>query len=167
MFESYTVFVACFQYLKAPLRFRDVRLKISWCRRRSLKNRAREISRQKRNILVSFWVFNTFWKAKPWLLSKSDISKWKHDSWKIKVPTGNMDYSEFDCTRCCQNVSDASVAVRQHRNAAWRCVVSLSLLRIVKKMLHLLPNIDGFGWIPGPGAYQMKKWIRPTSTIAP
>ena len=25
----------------------------------------------------------------------------------------------------------------------------------------------GFGRIPGPEAYQMKKWIRPTSTLAP
>ena len=34
--------------------------------------------------------------------------------------------------RCCQHVLDASVAVTQHQIAAWRCVVSLSLLRIVK-----------------------------------
>ena len=34
-------------------------------------------------------------------------------------------------------------------------------------MLRLLPNIEGFGGIPGPEAYQNKKWIRPTSTLAP
>ena len=26
-----------------------------------------------------------------------------------------------------------------------------------KKMRRLLPKIEGFGWIPGPEAYQMKK----------
>ena len=39
---------------------------------------------------------------------------------------------------------------------ARRCVVSLSLLRIVKKMRSLLPKIEGFGGIPGPEAYQIK-----------
>ena len=34
-------------------------------------------------------------------------------------------------------------------------------------MLRLLPNIEGFGGIPEPEAYQIKNWIRPTSTLAP
>ena len=51
---------------------------------------------------------------------------------------------------------DASVAVTQHGTAAWNVIVSLSWLRIVKKMLRLLPNIEGFGEIPGPEAYQNK-----------
>ena len=34
-------------------------------------------------------------------------------------------------------------------------------------MRRLFRKIDGFGWIPGPKAYHMKKWIRPTSTLAP
>ena len=34
-------------------------------------------------------------------------------------------------------------------------------------MLCLLPKIEGFGGIPCSGAYQIKKWIRPTSTLAP
>ena len=39
------------------------------------------------------------------------------------------------------------------------------LLRIVKKMLRLLPK-PRVGGIPGPEAYQIKM-IRPTSTLAP
>ena len=58
--------------------------------------------------------------------------------------------------RCCRNVSDASVVVTRHRTAAWNVIVSLCLLRIVKKMVHLLPNIDGFGGIPELEAYQIK-----------
>ena len=38
---------------------------------------------------------------------------------------------------------------------------------LLKQMLRLLPNIEGFGGIPGPEAYQNKKWVRPTSTLAP
>ena len=34
-------------------------------------------------------------------------------------------------------------------------------------MRRLLPKIEGFVGIPGPEVYQMKKWIRPTSTLAP
>ena len=44
----------------------------------------------------------------------------------------------------------------QQRTATWRCVVSLSLLRIVKRMLRLLPKIEDFGGIPGPEPYQIK-----------
>ena len=41
------------------------------------------------------------------------------------------------------------------------------LLRIVKTNATSSSNIEGFGGIPGPEAYQNKKWIRPTSTLAP
>ena len=55
----------------------------------------------------------------------------------------------------------------QHRTAAWNVIVSLFWLRIVKTNATSSSNIEGFGGIPGPEAYQNKKWIRPTSTLAP
>ena len=44
----------------------------------------------------------------------------------------------------------------QHRTAAWSVVVSLSWLRIVKTNATSSSNIEGFGGIPGPEAYQIK-----------
>ena len=54
----------------------------------------------------------------------------------------------------------------QHRTAAWNVIVSLFWLRIVKTDGTSSSNIEGFGGIPGPEAYQIKM-IRPTSTLAP
>ena len=54
----------------------------------------------------------------------------------------------------------------QHRTAAWNVIVSLFWLRIVKTNATSSSNIEGFGGIPGPEAYQIKM-IRPTSTLAP
>ena len=54
----------------------------------------------------------------------------------------------------------------QHRTAAWNVIVSLFWLRIVKTDATSSSNIEGFGGIPGPEAYQIKM-IRPTSTLAP
>ena len=41
-------------------------------------------------------------------------------------------------------------------NYARNVIGSLSWLRIVKNMICPLPNIEGFGGIPGTEAYQMK-----------
>ena len=44
----------------------------------------------------------------------------------------------------------------QHRTAAWNVIVSLFWLRIVKTNATSSSNIEGFGGIPGPEAYQIK-----------
>ena len=44
----------------------------------------------------------------------------------------------------------------QHRTAAWNVIVSLFWLRIVKTDATSSSNIEGFGGIPGPEAYQIK-----------
>ena len=55
----------------------------------------------------------------------------------------------------------------QHRTAAWRCVVSLSLFRIVKKNASSSSKYRRFWWDPRARSVHNKKWIRPTSTVAP
>ena len=58
--------------------------------------------------------------------------------------------------RCCDTTPDRCLDV----------IVSLFWLRIVKTNATSSSNIEGFGGIPGPEAYQIKM-IRPTSTLAP
>ena len=55
-----------------------------------------------------------------------------------------------------KRLSRASVVVTQHRTAAWNVIVSLFWLRIVKTNATSSSNIEGFGGIPGPEAYQIK-----------
>ena len=59
--------------------------------------------------------------------------------------------------RCCDTTPDRCLRV---------CRLSIFASHY-KKMLYLLPKIEEVGGIPGPEAYQMKKWIHPTSTLAP
>ena len=45
---------------------------------------------------------------------------------------------------------------KETRSRNETCLNLKSMLRIVKKMLRLLPNIEGLGGIPGSEAYQIK-----------
>ena len=60
--------------------------------------------------------------------------------------------------RCCDATPDRCLDV---------CRLTIFASHCKKQMIRLLPSIDGFDGIPWPETYRIKKWIRPTSTLAP
>ena len=97
----------------------------------------------------------------------SEVNSWEHS---FEKETKNRNETGLDL-HLGERLKKLSKRLRRKRccdttpDRCQECSRLTILLRIVKKMLRLLPK-PRVGGIPGPEAYQIKM-IRPTSTLAP